>query len=315
MRDYAYIAIGYSCNHSCIFCPCSKDIPKKTRLSTEQIINSVETAIKNKNLRGVLLSGGEPTLQPHFFEVLEYLSKTNLSIGMLSNSDKLHDKALIDKIVSIIPPERFRITTSIHSHIPENHDSVTRSSGSFARSLSGLKNAVEAGININIKHCITKLNYMDMVEFVEFVYSNFPDNAMLNMCSIDYCGVAGDNNSIVAVCFSESGPFIEQALDRVIEYSKNGWKRQVIVDDTPLCAVDPYYWAFFSNTSKDMLAAYSDPNGDEKTSVLRFDVASDCGTFFPSCKTCDVESLCSGTWRTACELFGDSAVSPIKSCE
>lgn len=308
----AYIAIGYSCNQHCIFCPCSSDTPKNKRLTVEQIADIVEKGISEKGLNYVLLSGGEPTIQPHFFEVLEYLAQTDIPlIGMLSNSEKLHDKTMVDKIVSIIPPSRFEVTTALHSHISEKHDYVTRSKGSFSRSLEGLKNAADTGIRVVVKHIVTRFNYSEMEDFIDFVYSNFSDSVLLNLCSLDYCGIAGDNKDTIAVRFDQSGPYLERALDKVIEYRKNGSKRYVVVNATPLCAVDPYYWSFFSYISKENLAARGMPSNSD--SVLKLDVESDCGTFFRSCKLCDVESICSGTWRTACELFGDNAVSPIRA--
>ena len=308
-----YIALGYACNHRCIFCPCSSTTPRNMKMSVQEVIDSIATSITNKDVHSVLLSGGEPTIQQNFWDILEYLSKTDLSVGILSNADRLENRKIVDRILSLIPPQRLNITTSLHSHNSKKHDKVTQSVGSFNRSLNGVNNLIDAGVNTTIKHCITKLNYREMEDFTDFIYNSFIDWVNLLFCSIDYCGIAGENESVVAVRFTECGPYIERALDKVIQYKENGRLRNTIVTDTPLCAVDPYYWYFFSYHSKERIPAYNSPISGGNMSKLLFDVESDCGTFFNSCKTCIVEQICPGAWRTACELFGEDAVSPIWS--
>lgn len=303
----AYIAIGYACNHKCLFCPCSSNTPRHRIVSTDEVISTVNRALLDPDLQNILLSGGEPTIQPHFFEILQFLAKKPTRVGMLSNADALHDKDLVQKIISIIPPQKLHVTTSIHSHVAENHDRVTNKNGSFSRSILGLSNLVDAGVDVTIKHCITKLNYAEMDTFTDFVYEIFPDNVKLLFCSIDYCGKAGENNSLVAVEFKDSGPHIELALEKVISYRNEARNRHVVVTDTPLCAVDPYYWSFFSCQSKSRLTIYNSPTSHG----IQIDVPSDSGTFFKCCKQCKVESICPGTWRTACDLFGEDAVTPF----
>ena len=209
-------------------------------------------------------------------------------------------------------PMQLSITTSIHSLKSEVHDAITHCPGSWKRSIRGLQNAHAHGIRITVKHCIAKPNYRDMPDFVDFIYETFSDDVGLLFCSIDYCGISGEATEAVQVDFKTEGPFIERAFDRVICYrDKEGRSRNVTIADTPLCCVDPYYWGFFSSASKHEISAYAAPTNDaaHKTSLR---VPSDCNTFFLACKRCDAEELCPGAWRTACELFGEEAVEPIK---
>ena len=99
---------------------------------------------------------------------------------------------------------------------------MTGVNGSFVETLSGLHNILDDDFRLTIKHCITKKNYKDIPEFVDFFYKEFDDLTSLLICNIDYCGTAFFNCESLAVKFSESRPFLEQALDKVLEYKKNG---------------------------------------------------------------------------------------------
>ena len=241
----AYIALGYACNHGCIFCPCGTDRPRNMALTIDEFEQSIGSIIAC-GAHGVIISGGEPTLQPLFFDYLKKLSSSNLHVELLSNADTLSDSRLVSKILSIINATQLSITSSIHSHKPEIHDNITRSPGSWSRSIQGLQNAQSQGLKVTVKHCIAKQNYQDMSSFVDFIYSTFPDNVGLLFCSIDYCGLSSEAAAAVAVDFKNEGKYIEQALDRVIYYRDVERRaRNVMVTDTPLCCVDPYYWSFF----------------------------------------------------------------------
>ena len=308
----AYIALGYACNHNCIFCPCGKDRPRNTALSIDEFKQSIESVIKS-GATSVTISGGEPTLQPLLFDYLKILEESQLHIELLSNSDSLSDVKLVTQIVSAISPNKLSLTTSIHSHQPEIHDYVTSCQGSWKRTIQGLKNAHSNGIRVTVKHCIAKQNYKDISAFVSFIYDTFPDDVGLLFCSIDYCGLSSENAVNVQVTFREEGKYIEQALDKVIFYRDIEKRlRLVVVTDTPLCCIDPYYWEFYSCISKYEISAYAAPSSNGTGHLTSLNVPSDCGTYFTACRQCDAEPICSGAWRTAYELFGENAVESIK---
>ena len=308
----AYIALTYKCNHSCIFCPCTKE----TKLSEDIDINNVLKILKRwvheEGVKQITISGGEPSIYSNFLDIIKYLGSADVNVTILSNSSGFNNKNMVNQMSQLIDRKRLNITTALHSHIPENHDVITNVNGSFNETLSGLHTLLDNKIRLTIKHCITKKNYKDISKFVDFFYQEFNDLTSLLICNIDYCGTAFHNWESLAVKFSESRPFLEQALDKVLEYKKN---QKVIVAETPLCSVDPYYWRFFSVYAKKGVTYYCDPRifqGNINSNFLNIQ-GNDCGTFFDGCRSCDVVSICSGAWKSACKLFGESECHAIKS--
>lgn len=306
----AYFTIGSKCNHKCLFCPCIwEERNQEIVLSVfQKMINEIEV---NKKIDSVILSGGEPTIQNNFFEILTYLSNTRLYIRLLTNADRLSNNTMVEKIKSIISTQKMDIITAIHSYNSTIHDSITGCNGSFDRTNTGLHNMINAGFTVHIKFCISKINYKDMTQFIDFIYNNFPDSVSLSLCSIDYCGNADKNNEKVKISFKEVGKYLAQALEKVENYKTIGRKRNVIVSNTPLCCIEPKYWKYFISESKKSTEAFL-PLPTNNEGKLKYNNASGSGTFFKACQSCAVEKYCAGTWFSTYKLFGENAVKRIQ---
>ena len=97
----SYIALGYTCNHKCINCPLSTFDRLHGELDRDGIINNVKKLSKNKDNLHITISGGEPTLNPNFLDVLKILGESNSYITILSNSTTCKDENMVFDIIII----------------------------------------------------------------------------------------------------------------------------------------------------------------------------------------------------------------------
>ena len=306
----AYFTIGSRCNHRCVFCPCKWE-KRDREIELSVFKEKVDEIEANPQIDSIILSGGEPTIQKNFLELLAYLSHTRLRVRLLTNADRLSDPDMAKRVEKAISPRQMELVTAIHSYNEKIHESITGCAGSFERTNQGLHNMIRAGYRVILKFCISKINYKDMSGTVSFIYENFPDSVSLSFCSIDYCGRADENDADCAVEFQEMREYLEDALDRVGKYTSQGRKRNIIVTNTPLCCVDPAYWKYFICESKNDMAAFLPLPGEEKTEI-KYNSKSESGTFFNACRVCDVEKYCAGAWYSAYKLFGEKSVTAIK---
>lgn len=312
-----YIALGYNCNHKCFFCPCGNNKVKAPVAS----LDALKKAVDNGAVLGVnhiTLSGGEPTLYPHFNEILNYCISHSMCVGILSNGDTFSNQNKLEIFFKDTDIRKVHVTTAIHSITPELHEKVTRSKGSFERTVKGIGNLIRHGINVTVKQVISKWNYMELPDFVDFVFREYGPFVSLTLCGMDFCGMESEQIDAVAVDFITIKPYLEQALDKIINIRmKYNAFPHVSVADIPLCCADPYYWGFFMKVSRGELKQYSAPiseNGDVKS---QNNVVNDCDIFFEECRKCCVADRCPGVWKTAYEYFGESAVKcvlPYKPC-
>ena len=302
----AYISLGYKCNHKCIICP-NKKAGSSVVTSKEQIFKMLDN-LKKSEESSVTISGGEPTLHDNFLDAIHYATTLGIKTNVLSNGDALNDLSLVHEIEKAVDKSLFSITTAFHSHNPQVHNSICGMDGAFERSMQGIQNALNAGLSVQIKHCIHKKNYAQIKKFIEFVYANFPDYSPLILCGIDFVGLNDNETDGVAISFKELGQALENAFDKVIEFHGLQRHRSVIVTETPLCIVDPYYWSFFEPKSE-LPIKYLAPEKKETN------IESSCGTYYRPCESCGVKDVCQGAWRSTIDYLTDIDLTPIKVSE
>lgn len=307
-----YLALGYRCNHHCFFCPCGNRDAKTPAASTSELLDAIRHGIQERHITHITLSGGEPTLHPGFREILAYCLENGLHVGILSNGDTFHSMENVHRFFDGIPPGNLQVTTALHSHEAGPHNRVTGKEDSFQNTVQGLLHVMSLGIPVTVKQVISAWNYRQLPAFVDFVYGTFGPGVSLTLCGMDFCGMPDDAAKEAAVPFREMGPYLEKALDLVTDLRRkaNAFPT-VTVADLPLCCVDPYYWGYFVKVSRNTLSQYSAPRDNSGDVSVNTSVTNECDVFFKACSDCCVSGLCPGVWKTASELFGESAAAPV----
>lgn len=214
-----YLALGYKCNHRCYFCPCGNNEIKTDAASLEELKKAINEGAE-AGVTHITLSGGEPTLHSHFNEILNFCISRSMNVGILSNGDTFNNEQNIDIFFKNTDLSRVNITTAIHSINPSSHDKVTRVNKSFERTISGLKKIIKRGIPITVKQVISKWNYSEMPDFVDFVFKEYGPYASLTLCGMDFCGMKPEQINEVAIDYKSIKLYLEEALDRVIAIRK-----------------------------------------------------------------------------------------------
>ena len=141
------------CNQHCVFCynscqPITSDCP--------------ETLLKSLSEAGVfeiILTGGEPSMHPRFFEVLHYATSLFPRIMVQSNGIKFAD---VDFFAQLSSYPIFCLNFSLHG--PEKtHEKLTGTKGGFRKTIAALRAASAAGIRTASNLVLTSLNAMPAV--------------------------------------------------------------------------------------------------------------------------------------------------------
>ncbi len=306
----AYFAIGYKCNHRCLFCP-REYSDFEEMLPYDLLINNVENVIEKSNVQHLIVSGGEPTMHPDFLKFMDFLMKKPVFIALLTNGDNFSNTEFSDAFIRTVNPKKVQIVTAIHSIDSEKHDWVSGCKGSYERSIKGLLYLSKAGYSIGIKFIVSKQNYQESELFVKDILDKFAGRVNIQFCGIDCAGNANQYGEQAAINYQEARPYLEKAFDTFWEYQKKYPTCHLSVSEMPLCSVDPYYWKLFVLKERSRTNAYSAPNYKNNDEHLTYNAGNDCDTFFEKCHTCAVEKVCPGVWRTTGEILGEDAVKPI----
>ena len=298
-----YLAINYACNHHCLICPHRKK--EDRQLSLAQVECIISAAIKNRGIKRVVLSGGEPVMHPEFFEICAYLAKNGLYIKVLTNGTYLASDEMLRKLYRFVPAESVTFTVSLHSHLEETNDYLAGRQGSYRQTLAAILKLNQLGYRVQIKHCVNKVNYLHLTEYLLWAEKELPVSIPINICNIDYCGMTEEKLRICAVSLTKVGRQLARALRKM---SGAGAHRQIFISDTPLCTLPRRFWKY--TEYEKTLGAYADPkvsrNGEYKQTVK-----SDVEASFPQCRRCRLHSVCHGTWEATIAYWGSAGIPKI----
>lgn len=300
-----YLAIWYGCNQNCCGCPVARNENRSECLS----VDDIREILKGMDGDGpvyVTVSGGEPTLHPEFFEILDLFMEHRVGVCILTNAERFGDRAFCDMFLRHVDLSLVEIVTTLHASCAEIHEAQNGSVGSFDASVRGLQYLSFRGVQISVKHCITAENYKDTAQFVHFIDESFHPGVDIQLWGLDYAGLTKEQADQLYLPFSEMRLFLEEALDLFMALSKNNHRR-ITLHNLPLCALDPFYWDFMPGCpEKDSpYEEYIDPTTHTSN------VESDCGKLSARCRECAVYDYCCGAYKSLFRYFGDETVTPI----
>ncbi|MGW1179310.1 mycofactocin radical SAM maturase [Kitasatospora sp. NPDC002543] len=152
--------LTFACNLACVHCLSSSGRRDPRELTTEQC-KAVIRELQRMQVFYVNLGGGEPTVRPDFWELVEYATDHQVGVKFSTNGVRL-------------TPERARwlaasdyvdVQISLDGATAEVNDAV-RGAGSFATAVRAMENLAEAGFRgFKISVVVTRENVGQLDEF------------------------------------------------------------------------------------------------------------------------------------------------------
>ncbi|MFH1540001.1 MAG: radical SAM protein [bacterium] len=162
-----WIRLTRTCNNRCIFCHDSGEQDGSIVSANEVKARIADNpgAIPTERL---VLSGGEPTIHPDFFDILAFAHHAGYGkIQVVSNGRAFAYRSFTEKAIEAGLDEA---TISVHGHTPELHDTLVGVRGAFAQTVAGLRNLLDSGrVIVNADIVVNGLNYQRLFDIVAFL--------------------------------------------------------------------------------------------------------------------------------------------------
>jgi len=330
----ARVFVGTGCNARCRFCYYYLT-GLKDFWSKDVILHEIDIA-KEAGMDAIDFSGGEPTIHPDFFELVEYAkSKGFKVICTLTNGLKMADEKFVKKMVDTGIND---VLFSVHGHNPEEHDYITQIPGSFKRIIQSIKNFREYNIPFRINCTVTNINYKNLERHAE-LYSKL-EPRQLNLILFNDFELADELTTQFAISYSEAAPYIKKAIDtmegaiqyinvryipfcfmnnyekHVCDYSQKifdpfEWSQRMLIR-LPATGITPL-WKYFGYMIYGFLKTHP------KIKLSREYLEDICvsmriGDYVKSevCKNCKFNKICQGLEKSYVQVFGADELKPIE---
>ena len=291
LRNSAYgqvpeytVRVNFHCNQACEFCFVSTHLPPPAEAAVR---TAIETAAKEKAV--VVLSGGEPTLNPRLVEYVQLAKQGGaLAVELQTNATRLVDRTLTRALAAAGLDQAM---VSLHGSTAEISDGITGVPGTFDATLRGIDELVLTSVRVRLNFVFCQTNREDFPRLVDLVAARWPTAAIVFSFVGSHTDVVPRTASLIP-SFTEVMPSLVAGLARArtAGLQVNGFDSMC---GLPLCLVPESERAGFSN-----IAVQADAGAGE---FVKAEV----------CTHCSEEHRCFGVRRGYAELYGTAELHPL----
>lgn len=226
MNERARLNTGYLCNYKCEFCYYKDQLHERDSLET---IKQRIDYIYSYGMKQIDLSGGESSIEPNWFNILEYCKlKGFQNISTLSNGSKFCDFQFLEKSKQYGLNE---ILFSLHGYNKEIHDTITGIEGSFENILKAIENAKSLGIIVRINCTVYDINYNHLHDLYPEIIKRISP-LEVNFIALKY---NSDNKDFRKVSYKDITEQIKKSIDNIKDHVKF-----INVRFVPFCYMENY---------------------------------------------------------------------------
>lgn len=117
----------------------------------------------------VRLTGGEPTLHPEFFEILEAATSHEAWVTVFTNGRWANPERFVTRLQDW--PHLAGLLISVHGAQSTSHEAFNGVTGSFAETVANVRLATERGVTVALSTVLTHRNWNEVREVVEMARS------------------------------------------------------------------------------------------------------------------------------------------------
>jgi hypothetical protein len=161
------VRTGFRCNQDCGICWQSRDWGGFDREAISRWIEDLAGA----GVRSLIVSGGEPTLDPHLEHYLRHARA--LGITSLTLETNAIQCARGDLAVRLRAAGLTDAFVSLHSADAAVSDAITRAPGTHARTVKGVHALLDAGVAVKINAVMTQEGLAHLAGLPDFIHAEF----------------------------------------------------------------------------------------------------------------------------------------------
>ncbi len=279
------------CNNHCLFCGVA-DLQLRARVAP---LAEVERALAELAATGedrVMFAVSELSVRPDFLRILASAKREGFRAVYVVTNGRLF--AYPEFAARAVAAGATHFMISVHGHDARCHDGLTRTPGSWAQTVSGIRNLVGAGASVATNTVVTRANLGSLAEALDLVAGLGARYATLSMVQI--IGEAARHVERLVVPLSTAAPTL-------IAAAQHGESRglRVGIGGVPYCLAVGF--ERFIGVDDRSAIVNADPR-DNITSKSPYAHA-------PQCLECARFAICPGLAAEYLQRFGSADLRPI----
>jgi sulfatase maturation enzyme AslB (radical SAM superfamily) len=303
IKEYAFssekqrgvvIILKARCSWKCCFCRGA--VTRSADNKEEEHADLMQRLLKlseDKEIASISITGNEPLNHPHIVEIINFCAANFRMVLVPTSGVGLNRKSFFD---SIKEPQKIIFTVPLYGDVPEIHDAITGSKGSFNEIASVMENK---DLNLRIETLILQKNAGHLREIYEFC----ADRGRRIEFTVMYVDSAEDGKKI----YKKNAPRFSDAISELRQFLNEEEFRSFLVKNRlriPICLPG------VSVKHETIQARTSHPDGSLFRMKLN-DVDNPDQVPCRHATACAAAESCPGIFGTYIEMYGWDEFKPI----
>jgi MoaA/NifB/PqqE/SkfB family radical SAM enzyme len=235
------------------------------------------------------ITGGEPTLNPHYFEILSYIREKfpNSRLVQLTHGDRFANEEFTKKISTL---ENYHLVFPVHWYNAQTHEAIVRKKWAWNELLKWIYNVLKYkkyhNQTLEIRFIIQGQNFRHLDKMYEVIHKYFPNIDSIVTVMMEFEWQAIDNIKLTKMSYKKVMDINEKVF---LKWGEKFWIQKFRLYHFPLCTVqDTKLWKYLWRT-----------------------LPSHEITFTGKCSACKLSKYCMGIHEAYCEFNGEDEIKPF----
>jgi pyruvate-formate lyase-activating enzyme len=288
-QHYGILRLSFRCNQDCSFCWQNREWPTAPPEQFHRWLDEMA----DKGVKFIIFSGGEPTLFKGLKELIHRAThEFGMRVQIQTNAIQLRKERFTQELVDAGLKEAF---ISFHSADGEISDALTKAPSTHQHTVTGIGNALDAGLKIFLNAVVERANYKSLPDHARFIASQFirNKNKPAGVVYSHPCHYYDDSS------WDDAVVPIDEVRPYVVEAAHTLRKARIPVQVIGSCGFPP---CLFKDEPK--LLKWVDRE--------MFDEGDTSGRVFPEpCQGCAAKDHCMGVRREYLAKYGTRGLAPF----
>lgn len=186
-KSIALFRLGEICNHHCPMCS-NSGRPEGEQIATAELIRRADW-LKSLGMNRVVVTGGEPTAHPGFWDVVEHLFAIGMSWDINTNGSRLGDPGMAARCAEL---GLRRAIVSLHSLDPQISAAISGTTlKGHAAILASMDALLAAGVQVMVNAVLTSLSLATLPDYVRGCAANWGPQVVVKLVFPSTAGKGG----------------------------------------------------------------------------------------------------------------------------
>jgi radical SAM protein with 4Fe4S-binding SPASM domain len=215
--------ISRRCNLRCVHCYSDSDSRHYPGELTWDEMRAVVDDLAGFGVPALLLSGGEPLMHPHFFDLARYARSKELRLTLSTNGT-----LITPSVATSLKDIGFSYVGISLDGIGETHDKFRGRAGAYDKAVAAFRYCKAVQQKVGLRLTLSAPNIADLDRILDLIEAEEIDRVCFY-----HLVYSGRGSQVVDVTHEDSRRALDKIMDRTARWVAEGQKREVLTVDQP----------------------------------------------------------------------------------